>query len=138
MTRHCLSLARHAKKKKKKEAKKKAEKRAKKAKEAAKKHHEKKAKYHLEKKKKALAKAERAKKKQAAERKWKNVKVRKCRKRYARWWANCTAHPISWYTNCKGGGRQRVTWRRCGFMNAGGQYLCQKSWNQCWWQKRRI
>jgi|ERR1712093_15745 len=37
-------------------------------------------------------------------------------------WAKCTAHPLSWYTNCPKG--RRSGWKRCGFMRAGGQYRC--------------
>merc|ERR1712118_317462 len=58
------------------------------------------------------------------ERAYKNRAVRKCTTTDK--WANCTAHPISWYTNCKGAGTSRPTWRRCGFLNAGGQYLCRR------------
>merc|ERR1712072_196377 len=59
------------------------------------------------------------------ERARKNRVVRRCTSTNA--WANCTAHPISWYTNCKGAGTSRPTWKRCGFMNAGGQYLCKRT-----------
>jgi len=122
----------------KKAAKKAAERRLKKAREQKKKHHEKKVKYHMEKRKKAQARAEKARKKQAKEKAWKNTKVKRCRTRNSRWWANCTAHPLSWYTSCKGGGTRRVTWARCGFMRLGGKYLCERSWRQCWMQRRRI
>merc|ERR1712072_1238464 len=82
--------------------------------------------------------ANKAREKVGKERAWKNVKVRKCTTRHSRRWANCTAHPISWYTNCKGGGAARVTWRRCGFMNAGGQYLCQRPYRHCVMVRRRL
>merc|ERR1712185_732271 len=72
------------------------------------------------------------------ERAWKNVKIRKCARKYRDWWAKCTAHPLSWYTNCKGGGTQQLRWVRCGFMSAGGKYLCRSWYNQCWWERRRI
>merc|ERR1712146_534097 len=74
----------------------------------------------------------------AKERAWKNVKIRKCSNYTRDSWANCTAHPISWYTNCKGGGTSRPTWRRCGFMSAGGQYLCRRTYQACKWVRRRI
>merc|ERR1712139_43034 len=71
----------------------------------------------------ALAAARAAARKK--ERARKNKVVRRCTSRNT--WANCTAHPISWHTNCKGTGTQRLTWKRCGFMNAGGQYLCKRT-----------
>merc|ERR1711907_92732 len=71
---------------------------------------------------KALAKARAIRDKK--ERAHKNRVVRKCTTTDK--WANCTAHPLSWYTNCKGAGTSRPTWRRCGFLNAGGQYLCRR------------
>merc|ERR1712078_95858 len=71
---------------------------------------------------KALAKARAIRDKK--ERAYKNRVVRKCTTTDK--WANCTAYPISWYTNCKGAGTSRPTWRRCGFLNAGGQYLCRR------------
>merc|ERR1712054_73431 len=71
---------------------------------------------------KALAKARAIRDKK--ERAHKNRGGRKCTTTDK--WANCTAHPLSWYTNCKGAGTSRPTWRRCGFLNAGGQYLCRR------------
>merc|ERR1712093_252684 len=69
----------------------------------------------------ARARAIRAKK----ERAHKNRVVRRCSNSDS--WANCTVHPISLWTNCKGAGTSRVPWRRCGFWNAGGQYLCRRT-----------
>jgi len=112
----------------------------KKQQEQTKKHHAEKAAKQLAKKKAAAAAAAAAKEQKAQrakalakaralrakkERAHKNRKVRKCTNYDT--WANCTAHPISWYTNCKGTGTSRVTWKRCGFMSAGGQYLCRRT-----------
>merc|ERR1712196_433568 len=72
---------------------------------------------------KALKKARENRQKKARARR--NRVVRRCTSTQR--WANCTAHPIAWYTNCKGPGTQRVTWKRCGFLNAGGQYLCKRT-----------
>lgn len=82
------------------------------------------AKEQKEKREKALAEARALRDKK--ERAHKNRVVRKCTNHDT--WANCTAHPISWYTNCdtRVAGTSRVTWRRCGFMSAGGQYLCRR------------
>merc|ERR1712093_825211 len=94
---------------------------------AKKKAAEKKAKAAKEQKvKKAKALAEARALRDKKERAHKNRVVRKCTNHDT--WANCTAHPISWYTNCdtRVAGTSRVTWRRCGFMSAGGQYLCRR------------
>merc|ERR1711907_114730 len=72
---------------------------------------------------KALKKARENRQKKARARR--NRVVRRCTSTQR--WAKCTAHPISWYTDCKGPGTQRVTWKRCGFLNAGGQSLCKRT-----------
>merc|ERR1711934_305577 len=72
---------------------------------------------------KALKKARENRQKKARARR--NRVVRRCTSTQR--WAKCTAHPIAWYTDCKGPGTQRVTWKRCGFLNAGGQYLCKRT-----------
>merc|ERR1712100_571526 len=111
---------------KRKAAAKKAEKSQKK------KHHAEKAKKQAAKKaaaakklKAARAQRERRAKAQKKARARRNRVVRRCTSTQR--WAKCTAHPISWYTDCKGPGTQRVTWKRCGFLNAGGQYLCKRT-----------
>merc|ERR1712199_51678 len=72
---------------------------------------------------KALKKARENRQKKARARR--NRVVRRCTSTQR--WAKCTAHPIAWYTDCKGPGTQRVTWKRCGFLNAGCQYLCKRT-----------
>merc|ERR1712078_358211 len=72
---------------------------------------------------KALKKARENRQEKARARR--NRVVRRCTSTQR--WAKCTAHPIAWYTDCKGPGTQRVTWKRCGFLNAGGQYLCKRT-----------
>merc|ERR1711896_60466 len=65
----------------------------------------------------------------AKEKAWKNHPVEVCRSYTYYLKAKCTAHPLSWYTNCPKD--RRSSWTRCGFMNLGGQYKCKHHKKEC-------
>merc|ERR1711939_796986 len=59
----------------------------------------------------------------------KNKKVKVCWLHTYYKKAKCTAHPLSWYTNCPKG--RRAGWTRCGFMKLGGRYNCRHRQRRC-------
>merc|ERR1712072_516608 len=59
----------------------------------------------------------------------KNKKVRVCWIHTYYKHAKCTAHPLSWYTNCPKG--RRAGWKRCGFLKLGGQFRCRHRHLRC-------
>merc|ERR1712205_207798 len=85
-----------------------------------------------ERKGKERKKKERASKEKQAkikEKHHKNKKVKVCWIHTYYRHAKCTAHPLSWYTNCPKG--RRAGWKRCGFLKLGGQFRCRHRHLRC-------
>merc|ERR1712072_429190 len=59
----------------------------------------------------------------------KNKKVKVCWIHTYYKHAKCTAHPLSWYTNCPKG--RRAGWKHCGFLKMGGQFRCRHRHLRC-------